>query len=128
MTRRCSIFIADERQRVEGRKPDADQQVRTLGADAGDRLAHESRAIFKTAAEISRPVVGRQQFVAQVAVAMLHVNEPEADALGHFRCGDELVDEPAQIVVADHARVVVRVDAELGVELRVVICDFRFQP
>ena len=63
--------------------------------------------------------------MAEIAVAVLEVHEVEAGALGQLGCGDEVGDEPLDLVVR-HERVVVR-HAEFPVEDRVPVEDDRLQ-
>jgi hypothetical protein len=60
-----------------------------------------------------------EQLVAQVAVAVLHVDEVEPGLLGEDGSGDEGVDQVVELVVGQH-RSVVALDADATVEDRMV--------
>ena len=117
-----------ERRHVEHAQPHADHQVRMLVADPGDdRVAEQPRAAVEVAAEPAGPHASAEELVQQVAVAGLDVDELEADLVGQPGRGDVRVDQPLQIVVGPDDRIVVRVDAELGVQQRMVVGDPRLQ-
>ncbi len=60
-------------------------------------------------------------------MAGFDVDELEADSLGESGGADVVVDQLVEVVVGPDDRVVVRVDAELGVEERVVVGDPRLE-
>ena len=62
----------------------------------------ERRATGKIAAVPAGPVVGAQQLVEQVAVAVLHVDEVEARLLGQHGRLDVLLGQLVELVVAEH--------------------------
>ena len=66
---------------VHGAEADADRQARRLGADAGDDFAEKARPVLETAAVAAGPVHGAEELVAEVAVAVLDVDEVEAGPL-----------------------------------------------
>ena len=114
-----------ERHGIERAQPHADAQARRFGADALDDLAHEARAVFEAAAIRSGPVDGAEEFVAEIAVAVLDVDEIVAALLGALGRDHVVVDQPLDLVVADHRPA--RRIAELAVEQRVVIGDDRLE-
>ena len=88
---------------VERREADHHLQPRHGGANAVDDLAHEARAVFEAAAEPSRALARAEQLVAEIAVAVLDVDESEPGFSGQ-RCGrDEVVDHAADLIVGQHA-------------------------
>ena len=76
---------------VEGAKPYADGQVGDPMADGLDRPSEEPGAALKVSSERAGPVDARQQFVDQVAVAGLDVDEREAGVMSDHRRFDEIV-------------------------------------
>ena len=58
------------------------RRPRRFGANAFDDLAHEARAVFQAAAIGAGPVDRAQEFVAEIAVAMLDIDEIKAALLG----------------------------------------------
>ena len=90
------------RDHVERREAHHHFQSRRSGADAIDDLAHEARAVLEAAAKRSGTLVGAEQLVPEIAVAVLDVDEPKARVGGQLRGRDEVVDQPAELVVAQH--------------------------
>ena len=88
---------------VERRQAHHDFQSRHRGANAVDDLAHEARAILEAAAERSRTLVRAEQLVPEIAVTVLDVDEPKARVGGQLRGRDEVVDQPADLGVGQHA-------------------------
>ena len=86
----------------KARKPHADLQPRRFGANALDNLAHEARAVFQAAAIGAGPIDGAEEFVAEIAVTVLDVDEIVAAGLGALRGDDIVIDQPLDLVVADH--------------------------
>lgn len=72
-------------------------------------------------AERAGPAAGGEEFVAEIAVAVLEIHEIEAAGLRAPSGGDVIVDEPPDVVVRHH-RIVFR-DAEFPVEHRVAVED-----
>jgi len=85
----------------------------------GGRLPQESRAVLEAAAVAAGPVDRAEEFVAQIAVAVLEIDECEPGTLGQRGCAREVLDEAGDVIVAEQ-RIVGR-DAELPVEQRVVV-------
>ena len=85
---------------VERGEAHDDLQPGRRGANAVDDLAHEARAVLEAAAERPGPLVRAEQLVAEIAVAVLDVDEAKARVGRQLRGGDEVVDQPAQLVVA----------------------------
>ncbi|OQA40206.1 MAG: hypothetical protein BWY52_02927 [Chloroflexi bacterium ADurb.Bin325] len=108
----------DEVERADAHR---DLQPRRGRAHRGGRLAQEARAVLEAAAVAPRPVDRAEKLVAQVAVAVLDIDEREPRALGQRRGAAEVLDQPGDVVVAEQ-RVVGR-DAELAVEQRVMVED-----
>ena len=73
-------FVLSERRKVKGAQPHANGQARTLAPDPGHDLAQEAGAVLKAAAVGSGPGIGAQELVAQVAVAVLDVDESQSPA------------------------------------------------
>src|SRR5207244_5343623 len=95
-----------------------DDEVGHRGANGSDNVACQAGAILETTAEGARSCPGRQQLTEQVAVALLDVNEIEADAPGEAGGRDVGVDEPAQGIVVEQR--IGRVDARERIEEGVV--------
>ena len=114
-----------ERHGIERGKPHADLQPRRFGANALDDLAHEARAVLQAAAVRTGPVDRAEEFVAEIAVAMLDVDEIVTAGLGALGRDDIIVDQPLDLVVADHGPV--RRIAEFAIEQRMVIGDDRIR-
>ena len=111
---------------VEGAQAHADVQAGTSRADARDDLAQEAGAVLEAAAIAPRPVDRGQEFVPQIAVTVLDVDEVEARLLTRAAAAitkslDQIVD-----LVVGHQRVVVR-QVVFRVEQRMVIEDLRLQ-
>jgi hypothetical protein len=70
-----------------------------VGADAIDDAGHEPRAVFERATVATRTVARAQEFVAEVSVAVLHVDEGEPGACGQSRRRDEFLDQPIELIV-----------------------------
>ena len=85
--------------RVEGGEAHPDAQARGLGADALDDRAQEAGPVLEAAAVAAGPVVRREELVAQVAVAVLHVHELEAGALGQHRGPHVVLGQPVEVLV-----------------------------
>ena len=68
-----------------------------------------------------------EELVQQIAVACFDVHELESDFLGQAGRRDVGVDQTLQVVVRPDDRIVARVNAELGVQQRMVIRDARLQ-
>ncbi len=62
----------------------SDPNLQTLRARAYgcDQFPQEARSVFKASAVLARAVVGTEEFVSQITVAVLEVNEIEPDLLG----------------------------------------------
>ena len=91
-----------ERHHVEGRQADDDAEVGDRGADAVDNRPQEARAVLERPAVASRTLAAAEQLVPEVAVAVLHVHEREPRVPRELRCVDESLDQPIEIVVAQH--------------------------
>ena len=75
-----------------------------VGADAVDDRVQKPRAVLERPAVTARSRARAQQLVAEVAVAVLHVDEGEARAIGgESRGGDELLDQPVEVVIREAA-------------------------
>ena len=98
-----TIFGFAVRNRIEDGEPDADDQSGNGRADAFDHLPHESHPVFQRPAVAAGPVARAKQFVAEVPVALLHIDEPEPGAVREPRRGDEIVDQVIKLFVGEHA-------------------------
>ncbi len=76
------VVAVDERHEIDGAEAHRDLEAGSLGADAGHDLAQEPGAVLEAAAVLAGPIDGAQELVAQIAVAMLDVDEVEARTLG----------------------------------------------
>ena len=70
-----------ERHHVEGRQPHADLEAWRVGADAVRDAGQEPQPVVEAAAVLARPGPRAEQFVPEVAVAVLDVDEREPGAL-----------------------------------------------
>ena len=61
----------------------------------------KARAVFQAAAISAGPIDRAQEFVAEIAVAMLDIDEIEAALVGALGCDDVVFDQPLDLVVAD---------------------------
>ena len=109
---------------VEGREAHPDAQARGLGADALDDRAQEAGAVLEAAAVAARPVVGREQLVAQVAVAVLHVHELEAGPLREDGGPHVVVGQAVEVLVGQDPHAA----GEAPVQDRVGEGDERLRP
>ena len=101
--------------------PRGDHQVRNFGADGGDDIAGQAGAVLVAAAERAGTAAGAEQFAEQVAVALLDVDEVEANATGHPGGRDVGVDQPAQGIVIEQG--IGRIDTGERIEEGVVVTD-----
>ena len=69
-----------------------------------------------------------QELVQQVTVARFHVDEIKTDLSRQPGGGHVGVDQSLHFVVGEHQRGVVRIDVELGIQQRMVICQPRLEP
>ena len=89
------------RDAVEDVQPGGEHQVGHCGADRREDVAGQPGAVLVSCRRSGRARLRRQQLVEQVAVALLDVDELEADVTGELRRGDVVVDEPLRSVVVD---------------------------
>ena len=82
-------------------EPRGEQQVGRFIADAADHLADQPRPVFETAAVRTRAVLRREQFRKQVAVALLEIDEVDADLRGQAGRGDVLILDPLEFVIRE---------------------------
>ena len=78
---------------------------RYRGPDGLEDVAGEARAVLEAAAVGAGAVASAEQFIQQVAVALLHVDEVEPDLDRELRRRDVVIDEPLQFVVGKRAAV-----------------------
>jgi hypothetical protein len=77
---------------IDRGQADADAEARHLGANAVGDGEQEAGAVLEAAAVLAAAVAGAQQLVPEVAVAVLDVDELEADRVGTPRRGNEILD------------------------------------
>src|SRR5690606_40216228 len=94
-----SVLALPVRLDVEGRQTDADRHARHARLDALDGPPWESQAVLDRSPVLPGPVLRTDQFVAQVAVAELDVDELKPGAPRAAGRSDELVDQPIELVV-----------------------------
>ena len=94
------VVAVDEGHEIDGAEAHRDLEAGSLGADAGHDLAQEPGAVLEAAAVLAGAVDGAQELVAQVAVAMLDVDEVEAGPLGEPGGPHEVGDDPLDLAVA----------------------------
>ena len=111
--------IRTERDHVEQAQADTDIDRVTVGADAGDDVAQDAGAVLERAAELARTRVGAEEFMQEVAVAMLDVHEVGPAVPGHAGGLDVAADQLLDVGVGQH--LVVRRHVELLVEDRVAV-------
>src|SRR5690606_12962026 len=107
---------------IERAQPDADLELGGR-AHALDDLAQEPRPILEGASVRTRARVCAQKLVAQIAMAMLEIDELRAAGLGDSRRANESLDQCPDLVVRHHR--IVGPQALLAVEHRVAIEDLR---
>jgi len=71
--------------------------------------------------------MGAEKFVAEVAVTVFNIHEVEADFVSELGCLNVSADESFEIVVANEAGIVGRIDADFFIQERVVIGDEGFE-
>ena len=115
---RCpdAVGILGEGNGVERREPHAHAEPRHLEADALDDRSEKPGSVLEGPTVAARAVAGAQQLVAEIAVAVLDVDEVEAGSAGQPRRLDEVVDQAVELVIGDHPDPV----GEAPVENRVV--------
>ena len=91
---RTVVVAVHEGHEIDGAEAHRDLEAGRLGPDAGHDLAQEPGAVLEAAAVRPGPVDGAQELVAQIAVAVLDVDEVEARPLGELRRPDEVGDDP----------------------------------
>ena len=67
---------------VEHTEPHADNQLRNLFAHSSDDFQQWSAASLEIAAELSWPLASAQEFVQQVSMARLHIDELKTNFAG----------------------------------------------
>ena len=95
-----------ERDEVERGQPNADPEVGSGGAYPVDDLVGASRAVGRAIRRSGPADRGREQFVQQVAVAVLHVDEVEPGVGRQHRGVDEALRQRVELVVVEQADVV----------------------
>ena len=115
------------RQHVEHAEANHDHQIGKLLANAADDGEHQPAAAVQIAAEPAGARAGTEELVQQIAVAGFYVDELITDVAGQSGGGDEGVDQALEIVVGPDDCVVVGIDAEFGVEKRMMVGDARFE-
>ena len=73
--------MANEWDGVVGANSDPNLQTLRGRAYGCDQFPQEARSVFKASAVLARSVIGTEEFVPQITVAMLEVNEIEPDLL-----------------------------------------------
>ena len=120
-------WIGLERRRIKRAEADPDQESRTFPPDARDDFPRKARAVLEAPAERPRPRHRAEHLVPEVPVTVLDIDKLKSRALRQLGGANVVVDEPADLIVAQHDAVVIGRDAESGVENRMVIRDLRFQ-
>jgi hypothetical protein len=109
--------------------PRPDQAIGDLPPDPRDQAADEPGPVLQRAAESPGAFAGAEQFVEQVAVALLQVDEVEPERGRPLRGGDVAVREPFQLGVGDQgapragALAGLLVEHRAGIEHGVVLGD-----
>src|SRR5579883_2195264 len=113
-------------QPVGGAEADGDAQSRRFSADACHDFAQEARAVLEAAAVAPRTIDSAEKLMAEIAVTMLDIHEGKAGLPAALRRLGEVVHELRHIVVTQY-RPIGR-HAELAIEQRMTIGDYRFEP
>ena len=82
-TRHAERRVWSEGHHVEQAQAHADVDGVAVGSDAGDDVAQNAGAVLERATELARTAVGAEEFVQEVAVAVLDVDEVGAAVTGH---------------------------------------------
>ena len=93
-----SIFALLERNKIKDADPGADLQV-GFGLDTAGNFSQESCPVFKTPAERSFAIKTRKQFMTQITVAVLDIDEIKTGFFRHDRCGNEILNQLLEIVI-----------------------------
>ena len=95
-----------EGEEVEHADADPDLQARGLGLDSRDDLAEEPGAVLQAAAVAAGPRSGGEEFVPEITVAMLEVDEMESGALRPLRRAHVILDQSGDRVIGENPRIV----------------------
>ena len=106
---------------VENADPYRDMKARGIPPDPADDLAQNPGAIFKRTAVGSGPCMGPEKFMQEVAMAVLDVDEVEAQLPGVDGARDEALDEIFDLGVFEDRRIVCNANA--GIQQRVTKGD-----
>ncbi len=108
-----------ERDDVERAEAHAETELRGDGADCGGDFADEAGAVLERAAVLTRAGECAEEFMQQVAVAMLDVDEIGAAIGGDLRGLGVVLDETFQVVIGQN--LLAAGDVEFLVEDRVMV-------
>ena len=111
-----SPVARDVRHQIERRQPHRDRQAGGAVAYATDHGSEERCAPTQVTTEATLPVVAAEEFVEQVTVAVLDVDEVETRLLCEHGGRDVPLGQLVEFIVAEHR---LRVDADSRVEHRV---------
>ncbi len=113
------------RQRVEDTQANHHSQVGELLTDALNNRPQNASSAGQVPSVPTLARAGTEQFVQQVSMTSLDVDELETDFLGNARCDEVVVDQPIQFIVRPENGVIVWIDAEFRIEQRMTIGDSR---
>ncbi len=101
--------------------PHANAEARTGRAHAIGNVPEKAQAVVERSAVAAWPAARAQQFVAEIAMAVLQVDELEAEVGREPRGGDEVFAQPVELIVGQHAHAA----GEPVVEERMLVGDER---
>ena len=110
--------------RLEEADPGGEVESGNVFPDPFRDFPEEAGAVFKGAAVFSRPVVGGQKLVAEVAVRVFDVDKIESGVPGDPRRLDEVLNDVADLFIGHD---VLRAVVELPVEQRMRVGGFGLQ-
>ena len=104
---------------IKHTEPNSDAKSRRLGTNSCHNIPQKPGAILKSATKQAGAVIGRQQFVAQIAVTMLDVDPAESCPLSPSGGRHKVLNQPQQRVITQ--QVVVRRHTKATVQQRMSI-------
>src|SRR5688500_2406933 len=117
--------VRPERNEIKRAQAHANVDLVSAGADAVNDVLQKSRAVLEGATELSRSRVRAEEFMQQITVATLNVDEVSPAIRREPRRAGILFDQSLDIRIAHHD--VVAIDPKFAIQDRVSIGDARFQ-
>jgi hypothetical protein len=117
--------IRPEGNEVESTKAHCQVDSISTGADGLDDVAKDAGSIFEGAAVFSWSDFSAEEFVQQVAVAMLNINKVRSDFRGDSGGSHVVLDQSLDLSIREYLSVAG--DAELFIKDRMAVSDARLQ-